>query len=44
MDKLRLLLNNTDVDIREKRFESSDGVDSLGEQPFVSHLIIITDT
>ena len=37
MDELRRLLRTyTDIEVFENRFDSEDGIDGLGENPFVS--------
>ena len=41
MDRLKKALNDNGIEHSEKRFETEKGIQSLGENPFVRHIIII---
>ena len=40
----RLLRTYTDVEVVENLFDSEDGIDGLGENPFVSQAIVLNDS
>ena len=39
MDRLKKALDVNDIKHSEKRFETEKGIESLGENPFVSHIL-----
>ena len=41
MDRLKKALNDNGIEHSEKRFETEEGIQSLGENPFVCHIINI---
>ena len=41
MDRLRELLRNfTSITAMERRFDTGDGIEGLGDNPFVGHVIL----
>ena len=44
MDRLKKALENSNIEFTEKRFDTAKGVESLGDNPFVSYIAVMSST